>query len=544
MEKRLFLAIGLSVLVVWLYSFNAPKPLDPSSQKKTSETIGIKEDTVISKEIEGDISSAGILEDLPEQKQAINATIEVLDSQKLEIETSNIGATLDKIKIKEYDTSLPLAGITGISGYEDMPFVLDQSNESGIKYVYENTDVKIIKTYAIEEDDYIIESGISFYNKSDMSKLIELDIKSYSIEMSSLDKKSNGLDRTKARDKSLNEYVINSKKEIHRKAGAFKFSDKEKKEDVGQIFWNGFRNRYFCFLIKPEYETQGYKIDPVTESSLNVIIKSKEIMVPARGNVQFDSIIYAGPEKIEVLKEYGFGFEKIRKYYRLALFDSIAKIIASLMRLLYKVIPNWGICILLISAIIYFSMYPLTMRGMLSMKRMQSLQPLIANLKEKHKDNPQKMNKEMMALYKEHKVNPLGGCLPMLLQMPVFIGLYQVLWRSVSFKGARFLWIKDLSQPDRLFIFPFSLPILGNELNLLPLIMVVVMFFQQKLSAKNMVVSDPSQAAQQKMMTTIMPIFLGFIFYKFASGLTLYFTMFYFFSTFTQWKMSKSTKVG
>jgi YidC/Oxa1 family membrane protein insertase len=542
MERRLFLAIGLSVLVVWLYSFNAPKPLP--STVKTSQTIADKEDTIVLKEIEDKISSAEILEKIPVQEKVASEELEILDSQNLEIGISNVGATLDKIKIKEYDASLPLSGITGISGYENIPFVLDQSGGNGIKYVYENEDVKIVKTYMIEDGDYIIEAGVNFYNKSDMSKLIKLDIKSYTIEMSSLDKKSNGLDRTKARDKSLNEYVINSEKEIHRKGGAFKFSDKDKKEEDGQIFWNGFRNRYFCFLIKPEYETQGYKVDPVTSNSLDVTVKSKEIMIPAGGNVQFDSIIYAGPEKVEVLKEYGFGFEKIRKYYRLALFDGIAKIIASLMRLLHKAIPNWGICILLISAIIYFSMYPLTMRGMLSMKRMQSLQPLIVQLKEKHKDSPQKMNKEMMELYKEHKVNPLGGCLPMLLQMPVFIGLYQVLWRSVSFKGARFLWIKDLSQPDRLFIFPFSLPVIGNELNLLPLIMVVVMFFQQKLSAKNMVVTDPSQAAQQKMMTTIMPIFLGFIFYKFASGLTLYFTMFYFFSTFTQWKMSKPTKVG
>jgi len=149
-----------------------------------------------------------------------------------------------------------------------------------------------------------------------------------------------------------------------------------------------------------------------------------------------------------------------------------------------------------------------------------------------------------MGLYKEHKVNPLGGCLPMLLQMPVFIGLYQVLWRSVSFKGADFLWIKDLSQPDRLFIMPFKIPFLGNEFNLLPLIMMVVMFAQQKLSTKNIVITDPSQAAQQKMMTTIMPIFIGVIFYKFASGLTLYFTMFYMFSTFTQWKMSKVKKAA
>ncbi len=544
MEKRLFLAIGLSILVVWLYSFNAPKPLDPSSLQETSETVDNKRNVEISKESKEAFSSTETLEAPPEQGQRIDETVEILDSQRLEIEISNIGATIDKVKIKEYDISLPLVGITGISGYEKTPFVLDQSGEGEIQYTYENDDVKIVKTYAVGEGDYIIESGISFYNKSDISKLIKLNIKSYSIEMSSLDKKSEKIDRIKARDKSLNEYVINSKNGIHRKAGAFKFSAKDKKEESGQVLWSGFRNRYFCLLVKPQYETQGYRVNPVGENSLDLIIEAKEITIPSQGNVQFDSIIYAGPEKIDVLKEYGLGFEKIRKYYRFALFDGIAKIIASLMRTLHKIIPSWGICIILISIIIYFSMYPLTMRGMLSMKRMQSLQPMIVKLKEKYKDNPQRMNKEMMGLYKEHKVNPLGGCLPMLLQMPVFIGLYQVLWRSVSFKGAQFLWIKDLSQPDRLFIFPFSLPIIGNELNLLPLIMVVVMFFQQKLSAKNMVAADPSQAAQQKMMATIMPIFLGFIFYKFASGLTLYFTMFYFFSTFTQWKMSKSVKVG
>jgi YidC/Oxa1 family membrane protein insertase len=236
------------------------------------------------------------------------------------------------------------------------------------------------------------------------------------------------------------------------------------------------------------------------------------------------------------------GFEKIKKYYRFGLFDGAAKIIASMMHWIHKFVPNWGLCILIISIVIYFSMYPLTMKGMLSMRRMQTLQPMVAQLKEKHKDNPQKMNKEMMQLYKEHKVNPLGGCLPMLLQMPVFIGLYQVLWRSVSFKGASFLWIKDLSEPDRLFLFPFSLPFLGNEFNILPVIMIVVMFAQQKLSTKNIVVTDPTQLAQQKMMTTIMPVFIGVIFYKFASGLTLYFTMFYIFSTFTQWKMTKVKK--
>jgi YidC/Oxa1 family membrane protein insertase len=178
------------------------------------------------------------------------------------------------------------------------------------------------------------------------------------------------------------------------------------------------------------------------------------------------------------------------------------------------------------------------------MRKMQSLQPEMTILREKHKNNPQKINQEMLELYKKHKINPFGGCVFFILQMPIFIGLYQVLWRSVIFKGEKFLWIKDLSEPDRLATFPVTLPIIGNDFNILPLLMAIIMFVQQKVSAKNMAMTDPAQVTQQKIMMFFMPIFLGAIFYNFASGLTLYFTMFYLLSTVTQYKMSKLSKVG
>src|SRR5437867_11472444 len=195
-------------------------------------------------------------------------------------------------------------------------------------------------------------------------------------------------------------------------------------------------------------------------------------------------------------------------FINIALFDFCAKIIYQLVNLLYKLVHNWGVCIILISLIIYGALYPLTIAGMSSMKRMQSLQPQIAKLREQHKSNPQKLNKEIMELYKTYKINPFGGCLPLILQMPIFIGLYQVLWRSIFFKGSGFLWIKDLAEPDRLFIFPFNVPFLGNELNLLPILMAIVMFFQQKITARNTVVVDPDQVAQQKMMGIFLPLFL------------------------------------
>jgi YidC/Oxa1 family membrane protein insertase len=156
---------------------------------------------------------------------------------------------------------------------------------------------------------------------------------------------------------------------------------------------------------------------------------------------------------------------------------------------------------------------------MRSMKEMQILAPKVEELRAKYKDNPQKLNQETLALYREHKVNPLGGCLPMLLQMPILFALYQVLMRSVALRGANFLWIKDLSMPDRLLILPFSIPVLGNELNILPILMTIGMFVQQKVST---VSSSSSSAQQQKMMMIIMPVMFLVFFYHLPAGLVLY----------------------
>jgi len=169
--------------------------------------------------------------------------------------------------------------------------------------------------------------------------------------------------------------------------------------------------------------------------------------------------------------------------------------------------------------LVYLVLFPLTMKQMRSMKEMQALQPRIDELRKTYKDNPQRMNKEVMELYREHKVNPFGGCLPLLLQMPIFFALYQALMRSVALRGARFLWIKDLSEPDRLFILPTSIPLIGNEINILPIVMAIGMFVQQKLSSGN---ASSSTAEQQKIMLILFPVMFGFIFYHMPSGLVLY----------------------
>ncbi|MDP8211916.1 MAG: YidC/Oxa1 family insertase periplasmic-domain containing protein [Candidatus Zapsychrus exili] len=535
MEKRLFLAIILSVAILYVWSAMNPRQQVIQPQTNVSQVVGVQEDIALA-------PSPFVNSQEPVKVQSSIAPvvekIYILEASKLLVEFSNIGGKPTKVLIKDYDTTLPIKDINGLSGYENVEFAVRASSGNKIEYEYKDDLIEVIKSYEIFEDEYTVRANVTIEKLSDMSNLNDIAINAFSLDMSNLTSKKQ--DISSSRDKSLFEYIVTTDQGIFRKAKAFKFSEKDNKQEQVQVNWFGFRNRYFCALFHPEYVSSGYTIESKGDKTLQLSLSSTG---DNRQRVELASTIYIGPEKLDILKEYGLGFEKIRRYYKLGLFDSIAKVINTVIALLHKIVPNWGICIILVSFIIYFSMYPLTIRSLSSMKKMQALQPKINALKEKHKNSPQKMNKETMELYKEYKINPLGGCLPMLLQMPVFIGLYQVLWRSVSFKGAHFLWIKDLSQPDRLFILPYSLPIIGNEINILPLLMMVVMFFQQKFSTKNMATTDPSQAAQQKMMATIFPIFLGFIFYKFASGLALYFTMFYLLSTYTQWKMSKDTKV-
>ncbi|MCK5520598.1 MAG: membrane protein insertase YidC, partial [Candidatus Marinimicrobia bacterium] len=161
--------------------------------------------------------------------------------------------------------------------------------------------------------------------------------------------------------------------------------------------------------------------------------------------------------------------------------------------------------------------------------KMQEIQPLVAELKEKHKNSPEKMNKETMALYKEYGVNPAGGCLPLFLQMPLLYSLFIVFRTTIELRGAPFIfWINDLSNPDVIFQLPFTLPLYGNAVSLLPIFMGLTMILQQKYSGA----TNPNQ--QQKIMMYAMPVMMILIFNNFPSGLNLYYTLFNLFTIIQQ----------
>lgn len=535
MEKRFLLATIISILILaaWTAVFRPSRP--GAAHPELSQQLGNK---LVTEEASAIFSVAAPPSSPGAQRS--EPKIETIETPKFTVKFSNIGGTLYRIFLKEYNFVLPVRGMGGAPGHDQMEFVLERRAPYEVVYRYDAPDMVVRRLYRVSEDDYTIDAQTTIENKTNMSKLISWEDQGIILDMSSLDEKNSEF----VHERALFEYAISSSGNVERKSNAFKFFDKERKDVAASVSWVAFRSRYFCAIMKPNYLTDGYSINPLRSNELHINLKAKAINVAPGANAAFASLIFIGPEKSDLLVKYKSSFEEIKRYYRIALFDAIAKVIDGILHGIHKVLPNWGVSIILVSILIYLAMYPLTLRSMLSMRKMQELQPKIAALREKYRDNPQKMNIEMMELYKKRKINPLGGCLPMLLQMPVFIGLYQVLWRSVSFKGAHFLWIKDLSGPDQLFILPFSLPFIGNEINLLPILMIFVMAVQQKLTAKNMVATDPSQMAQQKMMAVIMPIFLGAIFYHFASGLTLYFTLFYGFSTFAQWKMSNAYKAA
>ncbi|OGX32387.1 MAG: hypothetical protein A2787_01640 [Omnitrophica WOR_2 bacterium RIFCSPHIGHO2_01_FULL_48_9] len=518
MEKRTLLAIALSLLILYVWSTLFPPP---KSNKNIPQTIENKQ--VV--ENQDTVSKISPVTQKPPTVPPSSEQIKSLKNAYLTAEFSNIGGNLKKMTIEQDRVSLPVTSFLNVAEDQDTVFVLESISDQEIVYSGALKDHKVIKKYKIE-DKHTIRAVIEIVPTAKMSTL-DILIGVFMLDMSNLESK------VVAQEKSLLEYSVAMPNNIARKHDAFHFNSKEKKQLMGPVDWIGFRDKYFALLIKPVFHVNSHNIDPIDESHLKINLTG------AAEDGRFEFLIYAGPQNIQLLKKYGQGFENIVAFSNFSLIDVIAKSIYWLIIFFHKVIPSWGICIILISLVVYGATYPLTVRGMYSMKRMQAIQPEMNVLREKYKNNPQRLNKEVVELYKKYKVNPFGGCFLLILQMPVFIALYQVLWRSEFFNGQSFLWIKDLAAPDRLMIFSFNIPVLGNELNILPILMAIVMFFQQKISMQNMVTTDPNQMLQQKMMAIMMPVLIGFVFYKFASGVALYFTMFYLLSTLTQIKMSR-----
>lgn len=291
------------------------------------------------------------------------------------------------------------------------------------------------------------------------------------------------------------------------------------------IDWVGVRTKYFVLAIIPQDRKGDYA--EIIGKELPDPDQPKDkwkkfaigLVMPFYGQTsqQNNFILYMGPLDSDILKTFQVKLEdfldmgaKIIQPFSVAILWSFKK--------LHLFIPNYGIVLIIFSILIKLIIYPLTHKSFESMKRMQSLAPKLNELKEKYKNDPQRLNQETMKMYKQEKVNPLGSCLPTLLQLPLLWALFIVFRSTIELRNEPFFWwIKDLANPDTVATLPFSIPMYGDSVNILPLFMGVTMFIQQKMT-----MTDP----KQKMMIYFMPIFLTLLFNSFPSGLNLYYALF------------------
>ena len=279
----------------------------------------------------------------------------------------------------------------------------------------------------------------------------------------------------------------------------------------GNITWVAFEGTYFMTGVIPENQSNQTLKLSAEGDKINTLLVSQEDVIPAAGRLQYNYQVYFGPKRITTLREAGHDLERIVNF---GWFDKIARPALYLLNFFYRYVGNYGIAIILVTVLIKILFWPIAQKGLKSMKNMQKIQPKMAKLKEKYKNDSARLNQEMMNLYKTYKVNPLGGCLPMVLQIPVFFALYKVLLQAIELRHAPFmLWITDLSAPDRLMI-GVDIPYLGG-IPVLTLLMGGSMFLQQRMTP------SPADATQAKIMM-FLPVIFTFMFLNFASGLVLY----------------------
>jgi len=283
----------------------------------------------------------------------------------------------------------------------------------------------------------------------------------------------------------------------------------------GDIDWVAAESRYFLAAMIPDLPREAIAkfMKGEEPKEADAFLGFHPVELPASHLASREIEIYVGPKDLSLLTEMGSHLERtVDLGY--AWVAPLTRAFGGLLHACYSVIPNYGVAIILLTVLVRIATAPLTTRQMRSMAKMGNLQPRIKELQEKYADDRQRQSQEMMKLYKESGVNPLGGCLPILLQFPVFIGLYYALQSSIDLRQAPFFgWIRDLSAPEQVAM----IPVLDLPVRILPLVMGASMVLQQRLTPSTSM--DPAQA---RMMMTVMPVMFTVLFYQFPSGLVLY----------------------
>ncbi|MEJ5376735.1 MAG: membrane protein insertase YidC [bacterium] len=524
MEKRALLAFLLSVaiLTIWSYWF-VPQPQPPVPEERPGQLQGTEEQPRVFTP-----QKAPMPEPLLPQAQMGH---EALQDKTVRVETPFYvaligarGAALESWQLKRYRESLPpdappIELIRGEKGERGLELAFEQLDGARINNSIFRFDQDLV-TINQPNEKAVLKATLPLSEGGVLLKEFTFYGDRYSVDMNVSVCDSQGRPLASKMGLVITHLAsrISSSSTSFSGPVALSSHGLEELGDLEKVMgkpmdvrWGGFAQQYFIFAAVPQAPGRH---DLVLEKKDDKVRLSLWQGASTQDGCQHPFRIYLGPKSIEDLKLAG---EDLDKALHLGFFDVIARPLLLAMKFINDYTHNYGIAIIVLTIVIKLLFWPLTHKSYASMKEMQRIQPRIKQIRERFKNDREQMNREMMLLYKTHKVNPLGGCLPMVLQIPVFFALYKALLDSIELRHAPFIfWVKDLSAPDYLLRFPSGFSFFGIEgIGPLPLLMGASMVIQQKMTPT---MGDPTQA---KVMM-LMPIFFTFLFISFPSGLVLY----------------------
>jgi len=516
-DTRSLLAVGLSVgvFVLW-YAFLSPKPPKPALQEVAAVTAQVAAPaTTIPTQVAAAQSSlpaqtstsASLVAD-PQATTPVK--LSTFESELWKVVLTNDGAVPLSWEMKKYkegkppaekqinlvsEANPPLLQKLSFTVIPERPrFTVHSESENEIVYVWQNNEVQITKTYRFDPNKYQLDLilGVKNLGKNPVQGTVSLDWK----YQNGKQEKGGFLSFLKG-PKNEHQPIFDINNKVEREAGVNK---------IGRLLWSGVEDRYFIAAIVPREASDAASVATQMIPSQDggrivgaVATEPLPAIIPGSEVVQTFAL-YVGPKQMESLKAVGANLDKAIDH---GWFSVIALPILYLLKFFYGLVHNWGVAIILLTLFVKLLLHPLTKHSMKSMKAMQKIQPQMKALREKYKNDRERLNMETMQLFKTNKVNPMGGCLPMLLQFPIYIALYRVLWSSIELYRSPFFWFyRDLSAPDPTFV--------------MPILLGVFMWLQQKFTPSASM--DPQQAKMMQIMPIMFTAFMLFL----PSGLVLY----------------------
>ena len=511
MGIRTLAAIVLSFIVVLVYQYYFVKPLPP--QQPIEKKIAVESESrkaLVETEI--------LTETMPLRQEVRSGRDITVEGTFYTATFTTVGGTLKSFKLKDYRKTLDrnsepieLVNVPDGMGYPLIVTFPDSSISIPRDEIYEADEESTGLTKA--ENCRKLTFSRSYPEKIKIEKIftfypekysLDLEVRVYNLSPRTLSEKALlSWNQFVDPEAEISRYSHNGpisfvKNSIYREKVKKLVTKKFMGPDVS---WGGFEDKYFIASMIPQKPSLTSLV--LFKDSGNLVsigLKGPKILIPPGQSGSFNYSFYLGPKDYNILKAEGVGLENSIDFGDWIKWLALPLLIA--LKFLYQYIHNYGIAIIILTTLIKIAFWPLGNKSYKSMKQMQNLQPMMLKLREKYKDDKAKLNQETMGLYKKHKVNPLGGCLPMLIQIPVFFGLYKTLLYSIELRHSPFFWwIQDLSAKDPYYI--------------TPIIMGGTMFLQQKMTPQM------GDSMQQKMMLW-MPIIFTFMFLNFPSGLVIY----------------------